>query len=220
MKLLIWGAGALGQILLDSFARLPACDEIAWLVDDQPAGSRIAGLSVWGDRRQLAQAAAEGWQLAVALGRPAHRFHALALAAAAGLELATLIDPLALVSPRAELGPGCLVLPGAIINAGAVLGPGVLVHNQVLISHHARIERAVSLYPGARVLGGGRIGTGAQIGAGAAILAEAAIGDWSRVASMAAVFHPVAERTLVAGNPARVLQQLPDADQPGWLELS
>ncbi|PKL77621.1 MAG: hypothetical protein CVV27_04935 [Candidatus Melainabacteria bacterium HGW-Melainabacteria-1] len=214
MKLLIWGAGSLGLMLLDTIERIDPNAELAWLADNLPRGTVHQGLTVFGDRHALKRAAAEGWQLALALGQAGHRHQALGLARAANIPLLSLIDPVALVSSRAQIAPGCLVMPSAIVNAGAVLDEGVLVHNQALISHHVRLGEAVSVFPGARLLGGSQVGIGVSIGAGALVLPGMAIGEWATIAPATVVMEDIEARTLVAGNPARTVQRLADIDVP------
>nr|WP_269329177.1 sugar O-acetyltransferase [Kineosporia babensis] len=106
----------------------------------------------------------------------------------------------------------CVMLDGAPIRIGdnVLLGPKVGLYT----SNHA-------LDPGERREGACvarpiTIGNDVWIGGGASVLPGVTIGDGAVVAAAAVVTRDVPSRTVVAGNPARVLREITDADRTGY----
>jgi sugar O-acyltransferase (sialic acid O-acetyltransferase NeuD family) len=148
---------------------------------------------------------------------PAHRHAAHQDAQRRGFgPLATLIDPSAVVASSAAIGSGVYINAGCTIGGAVTLGELVLVNRGANLGHHAVLEPLVSIGPGAVIAGSVRIGRGAVIGAGAVVLPKMEIGANAVVGAGAVVTKPVAARTLVVGNPARVVK----ADIPGFNDLA
>lgn len=207
-KLLFWGCGPLGEMLVDTALEL-GYDELAWIADHKIAGETVAGWPVYGNRWSLRRAAEEGFGLVLAAGRSALRLQMWHFARQMGIPLLSLLDPRAQIARSAELGEACLILGGAVVQVGARLGPAVFVHNQAYVGHHASLAEGVSLYVGARVLGRARIGTGTELGASATVLTGTDVGAWAQVGLGAGVIRDLPERSLAVGTPARVLRTLP-----------
>ena len=210
-KLLIWGAGAVGQLVLDTVVRMNCFHEIAWIVDhlDSVVNSpMLYDLPVYGQRDAIARAAQEQWQIVIAIGDPRKRWQASQYLNKIEIPIATIIDPLAVISPRASIGKGSIVLPGAIVNTGAQLGEYVWLHNHSLVSHHVQVADFVSLLPGSRILENSHIETGVLIGAGAQVLGQSHIGQWSSISPASTVFQSADAYSLLAGNPARLMQKM------------
>ena len=81
-------------------------------------------------------------------------------------------------------------------------------HN--MVGHGATLEDFVYLGAGAIVNPEVYIHEGAYIGSGAVLKAGITIGQRAYIAPGSVVLHDVGERTLVAGNPAQPLQQIPE----------
>lgn len=106
------------------------------------------------------------------------------------------------------------------------IGKHVLVANHVLINGYDGhpldpLSRAAGLRPGPDGYGPIRIGDYAWIGSKAIVLKNVTIGRGAVIASGSVVTKSVPELTLVAGNPAREIKQIPapqgwvrDEDQP------
>lgn len=144
---------------------------------------------------------------------PANRWTASAEAVAAGLHLAdALIDPSAVVASSVEIGRGSYVNSAVVIGACTRVGSQVVINRSASIGHHGVLADYVSIGPGALLAGEVNIGRGALVGAGSVVLPKIRIGAGAIVAAGAVVARDVAERTLVAGNPARIVKKdLPDA---------
>ena len=138
---------------------------------------------------------------------PRHRVAARDEAAKLGFVFApALIDPTAIVARSTTVGTGSFVNAGSILGAASVLGDHVVVNRGVAIGHHVTLAAFASLGPRAVVAGHVSIGFGAMVGAGAVILPKVTIGDEAVVGAGAVVVHDVPPRTVVFGNPARIVR--------------
>ena len=105
-----------------------------------------------------------------------------------------------------------VMLDGARITIGddVLLGPRVAIYT----ADHA-------IDPGERVAGGCyarpvTLGDAVWVGGGATIGAGVTIGDGAIVAAGSVVTRDVPPRTIVGGNPARVLREITPDDATGW----
>lgn len=127
-----------------------------------------------------------------------------------------------------------VILPGASIGSDCNVCSHCFIENDVLVGDRVTIKNGVQLWDGLRVADDVFIGpnvtftndryprsreypdqfavtvieAGASIGAGAVILPGLVIGCGSMVGAGAVVTHDVPPRTLVLGNPARVVRRL------------
>jgi UDP-2-acetamido-3-amino-2,3-dideoxy-glucuronate N-acetyltransferase len=131
------------------------------------------------------------------------------------------------------IGEGSAIGPFVEIQCDVVIGrlckvsshtficSGVTIADEVFVGHGVLFTN--DLYPCAardgRLLGADdwtvqptRVGHGASIGSGAVILPGVTIGREAIIGAGAVVTHDVAERTVVAGVPARALRTLPISD--------
>ena len=155
--------------------------------------------------------------IVVALFTPGHRRRAFEQAIANGfVRAATLIDPTSIVARSAEFGDGVFVNAGCVIGGGCRIGDRVLINRSASLGHHARIEDYASIGPGAVLAGSVTVGRGATICAGAVVLPEVSIGENAVVGAGCVVRKPVPPRTLVGGNPGRVLR----SEIAGYNDLS
>jgi acetyltransferase-like isoleucine patch superfamily enzyme len=98
---------------------------------------------------------------------------------------------------------------GVHIEQGTIVGPNVVVVSSDHVpSSHTAIQSS------GKVFSQVRIGRNVWIGANACILRGVSIGDSAVVGAGAVVTHDVPERTIVAGNPARVLRQMEAQSMP------
>nr|WP_269810123.1 sugar O-acetyltransferase [Kineosporia rhizophila] len=109
----------------------------------------------------------------------------------------------------------CVMLDGAPIRIGdhVLLGPKVGLYT----SNHALdpAERRAGACTARPIT----IGNEVWIGGGATILPGVTVGDGAVVAAAAVVTKDVPSRTIVAGNPARVLRPVTDADRTGFTPM-
>jgi sugar O-acyltransferase (sialic acid O-acetyltransferase NeuD family) len=144
----------------------------------------------------------------VPLTTPGHRKFAVDHARALGFRrFPAVVDPTAIVASTATLGEGAVVNAGAIIGAHARLGAFSSLNRGSSVGHHVTLGDYVSLGPGCVLCGHVSIGPGGYIGAGAVLLPEVTVGGNAVVAAGAVVMADVPERSVVMGNPARIVQE-------------
>ena len=98
--------------------------------------------------------------------------------------------------PPAELGDGTIVSTGAVLFAGSRIGARVILGDQSCVRERVEIGDDVV------------VGRGARIGGGAILCPAVEIGEEAYVGAGAVVTKDVAPRTVVVGNPARVLREV------------
>ena len=136
-KLLILGAGGLGQMVGEVARAAGNWDGVAFL-DDAVRGADVAGKCM--DYTSLT---GEYPEAVAAFGDNRLRLAWTRRLLDAGYRVPSVVHPTAIVSPSAVLGPGCLVLHGAIINTNTVLGAACLVNSGALVDHDNVLEDGV-----------------------------------------------------------------------------
>lgn len=116
------------------------------------------------------------------------------------------------IQKGAKIGKHCKISSHTFICEGVTIGDGVFVGHSVTFIN--------DLYPRATAPGGGlqteadweckptRVERGASIGSGATILCGVTIGEGAIVGAGSVVTKNVDSRTVVAGNPARLIRRL------------
>ncbi|GAA2820779.1 phenylacetic acid degradation protein [Aminobacter aminovorans] len=135
------------------------------------------------------------------------------------------VDPTAYLHPTAVLigdvtiGPRCYIGPGASLRGDfgriTVVGDASVQDNCTLHTGSGSdciVGRGATVGHGA-ILHGCTVGENALIGMNAVVLDGAVIGDDSLVAALSLVKNEVVtpRRSLIAGNPAKVIKEMPEA---------
>jgi acetyltransferase-like isoleucine patch superfamily enzyme len=122
-----------------------------------------------------------------------------------------------------EIQKGASIGRNCKISSHTFICEGVTVEDEVFIGHGVTFIN--DLYPRATTAGGGLqteddwkviptvVKRGASIGSGATILAGVTIGEQAIVGAGSVVTRDVPPRTVVAGNPARILRTLDGKDK-------
>ena len=105
------------------------------------------------------------------------------------------------------LGEGVDIMHGAFISNSVQIEQGTLINRFANISHDVQIGRYCEISPQANILGGAVIGNYCSIGASAVILPKIRVGANSVVGAGAVVIKNVEENTIVAGNPAKIINK-------------
>ncbi|MAE23268.1 MAG: dTDP-6-deoxy-3,4-keto-hexulose isomerase [Pseudomonas sp.] len=132
----------------------------------------------------------------------------------------------AVVLPGARIGEDCNICAHTLIENDVVLGDRVTVKSGVFLWDGLRIADDVFIGPNATFANdpmprskhypekflGTHLHRGASIGANATLLPGVSIGEYAMVGAGAVVTKDVPPRTVVVGNPARILRSLDDND--------
>ncbi|MCS7085874.1 MAG: acetyltransferase [Bacteroidia bacterium] len=186
---------------------LDAIDRPVVFVDDEKAGSVIFGVPVEG---RTAFARLSSWRVLAVYGGPRTFRRRKATILGLGLDAerwATVVHPSAVVSKNARLGCNVYIGPHATIHAGATIADHVVVMAGAVVHHEATVERFAVVCAGTILAGETTVGEEAFVGAGACIRQGLVVGESALVGMGAVVVADVPPRSLVAGNPAKILRQ-------------
>lgn len=213
-ELAVYGAGGMGQEIVDIATSEEEVWRVVGFVDDSPglAGASVLGTPVLGGKEWL-----KGRSVAVAvgIGSPAARRRAWSSLVSLGVaEPPCLVHRSAWVGRGCELGPGSIVAAGAVLTADVRLGRFVIINAGATVSHNSRLADFATVAPGAHLAGNTDVGEGSEIGIGASVIQGLHIGPWSVVGAGAVVIEDVPADTTVVGCPARVIA----SRDPGWHE--
>lgn len=133
------------------------------------------------------------------------------------------VDPSSFIHPTASLIGDVIVGPGCYIGAGASLRGDF---GRIVVEGHSSVQDNCTLHTGAgsdcvirrgatighgAIVHGAMIGVNALVGMNAVVLDEAVIGDESLIGALSLVKSDMRapERSLIAGNPATIVRQMP-----------
>jgi len=127
----------------------------------------------------------------------------------------------AVIREENKIGNFLYIWNNSTIDYNCIIGNSVRIHCNVYIAQYTTIENNVFIAPGvtisndlhplcSRCLEGPRLKEGVRIGAGAVILPRVVIGNNSLIAAGAVVTRDVPPRSVVIGNPGRVVKSIYD----------
>lgn len=144
----------------------------------------------------------------------------------------TLIEDGCYIGDNAIIGQHCRIHRNVFIDKNVVIGNKVKIQNNNSIYEHVKLDEGVFVgtnvcfindkYPRAILMNGKQVGVGdwnpvethvcygASIGAGAVILGGVTIGEWAMVGAGSVVVNDVPAKTIVAGNPAKIIRKIDD----------
>ncbi|HET6893321.1 MAG TPA: acetyltransferase [Pyrinomonadaceae bacterium] len=212
-KLIVLGAGGTARDVLSIIEDINLVEEryeCIGLLDDNPNlwRSTIQGVEVIGPIRE-ARATGEA-ALVNTLGSPRNYRARQEVSQALGVSrynFESIVHPTAVVSRHAEIGMGSIIFPKVVLMANVRLGQQVLVLAHTVVNHDAVAGEFSILASGVNVSGAVQIGSNCYLGSGSCILENVVIGDQALVGMGSMVLRDVPARTVVAGNPAKVLRR-------------
>jgi UDP-perosamine 4-acetyltransferase len=211
-RCLILGGGGHGRVVIEILQLTPEVRPVAVLDQDRNLwGRELLGVPVRGDDAMVSELVQEGANsFVVGLGSvrdnaPRRRLYELGVAH--GLAPLRLSHPSSIRAKSAEVGVGSVLFPLAVVNTGAKLGVNVIVNTGAIVEHDCVVGDHVHVATGARLASSVRIGACAHIGVGAVVRQCVSIGEYAVVGAGAVVVKDVPPCTVVAGVPARPLEQ-------------
>ncbi|MDW8348448.1 MAG: acetyltransferase [Bacteroidia bacterium] len=120
----------------------------------------------------------------------------------------TVVHPTAYVSRSAEIGVGSVILQHVTIANNVKIGSQVVILANSVINHDSVIEDFTNIASGVCLSGHVHIERNCYIGTGSSIKEQVRIGEYSLIGMGSNVLQNVPARSLVWGNPARVVNML------------
>jgi len=186
--------------------------EVLGFVDDDPArsGDSMGVFPVLGGREVFSRYP-DAYVVAVP-GRPDNYWERISLIE--GLEipearLATLVHPSASIGPSCLLSFNTVLMAGVVLTASVQLAPHVGVLPNTVLSHDVVVGQGTLIGASVVIAGGVQVGECCYIGSGSHILQNVIIGDMALVGLGSTILHSVPPRTVVAGNPGKLLRAIP-----------
>jgi sugar O-acyltransferase (sialic acid O-acetyltransferase NeuD family) len=118
-----------------------------------------------------------------------------------------IIHPTASVSHMSKLGRGVVVFQNVTITSNVSIGNHVIILPNSIISHDDIIGDYTCVAGGVCISGCVVIGYSCYVGTNSSIIGNVKIGDYSLIGMGSIVLNDVAENTVVAGNPAKVIRR-------------
>jgi sugar O-acyltransferase (sialic acid O-acetyltransferase NeuD family) len=200
--LLIIGAGGHGKVVADT-ALLLGWNNIGFLDDRAATLQSPLGLPIVGTLADLAAQRPRYSSAIVAIGNATLRLELTDRCRNAGLEVISLMHPMAYISRFASIGAGCVAFAQSAVNADARIGAGCIVNTGATIDHDCVIGDGVHVCPGAHLAGAVNVGDRSWIGIAATVRQGISIGRDATVGAGAAVVADVADASTVVGVPAK-----------------
>lgn len=204
-KVIIFGAGGHGKVVLDILMEANA-DILGFIDEDQnKIGQEISGFTVLGNWSYLKKDSSV--RIALGIGDNKIRKTIFDQAKKMGLPIASAIHPKAVVSRQARLGEGVVIMPGAVVNAGVTLEEGVVVNTGATVDHDCYLKRFSQVWPGSHLAGAVKIGEYSYVGTGSSVIQNITIGSNSIIGAGAAVVTDIPSNVVAAGIPAKILRR-------------
>jgi acetyltransferase-like isoleucine patch superfamily enzyme len=129
------------------------------------------------------------------------------------------------IREQTRLGHECSIWNNSTVDYGCILGNRVRIHCNVYVAQYTVLEDDVFLAPGVMIandphpictkcMQGPTLRQGARIGVNATIMPHVIIGENALVGAGSLVTRDVPPRTVVVGNPARVIGKVDDLECP------
>ena len=138
-RVLIYGAGGHGKVVLDILERIAEYEIVGW-VDDDPtrSGRRFCGYPILGSLEVLLERGVQE-QVVVAIGDNKTREDLVRRLESEGWEFAIAIHPSASIARDVTLDSGTVVMANVAVNSGTVVGRHVILNTGATVDHDCAI---------------------------------------------------------------------------------
>jgi len=209
MKIIIFGAGGHGRVVLD-ILRKNGEFELAGFLDSNSElhGKEVDGLPVLGDKAVLPELASKSVEGAViAIGDNRDRAEIAAVVRESGLRLVNAVHPAATVAGNAQVGEGVVLAAGSIICAHARIGDNTIINTGAIIEYECVIKENVNIGPGVKIAGWTTVDSGTFIGIGATLIACLKIGRDSIISAGSIVTKDIPDNVTVVGVHGKIIRE-------------
>jgi acetyltransferase EpsM len=198
-RILIYGAGGQGKVLLDIFHENKIA--VDSFVDDDLKKTKFQNLDVLRPIDILSSSD----KLIFGIGNNHFRKH---VAAQINCNYLNAIHYSAIISRNCETGTGNAIMHMAVIQSGTMIGNHCIINTKASVDHDCKIDDFVHLAPGVTLCGNVSIGELSWIGAGSVVIQEISIGRNVIIGAGSVVVNNIPDNVLAAGNPAKIIRQL------------
>lgn len=200
-KLIIIGASGHGKVVADIAIKMNKWQSITFL-DDEQAIKISMGLEVIGKTADAFTYKDEA-DFFVAIGNNAIREKVQEKLIEEGLNVVSLIHPIAVIGIDVEIGIGTVVMAGVVINSSTRIGKGCIINTSSSLDHDNVIEDYVHISPGVRTAGSVSISKGTWLGIGSVVSNNVNICSGCKVGAGAVVVKNITEPGTYVGVPVR-----------------
>lgn len=124
-----------------------------------------------------------------------------------GLDIVSIVSPLASVSPMSKIGKGVFIGHHAHVGPNSLIGDGVIVNTGAIVEHDCRVGDYCHISVNATLCGGVTVGKRSMVGAGATVIDGATLVDDVIVGAGATVVTPLQNAGVYVGIPAREIHK-------------
>jgi len=204
-KIVIYGAGADGRIVLDIFR--VGGKEVVGFIDDKPElkGRNISGVEVLGNLQYLKKMD-KSVTIIVAIGDNKKRVELANNIADYGFKLINAIHPCSIISVDVRLESNIIIAAGAIVNPDARIEKSVIINTSATVDHDCVLEEGSQLCPGVNLGGGVIVKKQAFIGIGAVVIDHLTIGEEAIVGAGSVIINNVPPRVTMVGVPGKIIR--------------
>jgi len=214
-EMIFWGATGQAKVLreclkLSGIKLVSLFDNNESLVapfDDVPLYFGKKELEAWITERKLNNPV--GFLVAIGGDKGKDRIEIQEYLESYGLIALIAKHPTAVIADNVKIGSGSQILANSTLCVETTIGRGCIVNTGAIVDHECYLYDGVHVCPGATLAGCVLVEPYSMIGTGAVVLPRIRIGKGAIVGAGAVVIEDVPSYSVVVGNPARVIKELP-----------